>query len=155
MPVETSRLPDWLAEALGPALAVRAVKKGDVLFRNGDPVGAIYFVMSGEMKAARYLPDGAEVVMMRAGPGEFFAESALAAERYSCDAICVKLARIAVLPVRAVTGAMADPGFARAFVMAVAGHARRQCSRYENWRWNWRWSRKRSTGCWANWSATG
>ena len=50
--------------------------------------------------------------MMRAGPGELFAESALAAEHYGRDAICVRPARVALLPVSAITRAMANPDFA-------------------------------------------
>ncbi|MGV6849047.1 MAG: Crp/Fnr family transcriptional regulator [Marinibacterium sp.] len=127
-------LPDYLGIALGDAVAVRRLGKGETLFRTGEPVSDIFFVLEGEVKAARFLPDGTEVVMMRAGAGEYFAESALAAPRFSCDAMCIKPARVAVLPVADVNAALAHPDFARAFVMAVAGYSRRQCSRYERLR---------------------
>jgi len=76
-------------------------------------------MISGELKAMHHLPDGTEVVMMRAGPGELFAESALAAEHYGCDTVCVNPERVALLPVTAVTRAMANPDFARTLVVAM------------------------------------
>ncbi|RME15476.1 MAG: Crp/Fnr family transcriptional regulator [Alphaproteobacteria bacterium] len=131
---ESAPLPDYVTEALGEDLGLRQLARGEAVFRNGDPVGEIFFVRRGALKAVRYLPDGAEVVMMRAGPGEFFAESALAATRYSCDGFAVKPGAVAILPVAAVNRALERPDFARAFIMAIAGHSRRQCSRYERLR---------------------
>ena len=127
-------LPPWFTPALAASAQTRRLDRGAPLFREGDRVGGLFYVLEGEMKAVRYMPDGSEVVMMRAGAGEFFAESALAAERYSCDAICVKEARLAFFPASAIEAALAEPAFARAFLLAIAGHARRQCSRYERLR---------------------
>ncbi len=134
MLAEAVSLPAWFTPGLARSAQLRRLARGEQLFRIGDAVGGIFLVLKGEMKAARYMPDGSEVVMMRAGAGEFFAESALAAERYSCDGVCVKAAELAFLPADAVDAALAEPAFARAFVLAVAGHARRQCSRYERLR---------------------
>lgn len=69
--------------------------------------------------------------MVRAMAGEFFAESAIAAPRYSCDGVAVKPSELLFLPMEALDTALTDAGFAKAFFLANAANARRQCSRYE------------------------
>jgi len=52
-----TELPTRLADAVGVP-AEHTLKKGEALFRNSDPVEAIFFVISGELKAVRHLPNG-------------------------------------------------------------------------------------------------
>lgn len=52
-----------------------------MLFRDGQNVAGIYYVISGEVKALPHTEASSEAVMMRAGPGEFFADSAIAVAR--------------------------------------------------------------------------
>jgi hypothetical protein len=59
--------------------------------------------VQGELLALRYLPSGSEVVM-RAGAGEFFAQSAMGLSHYDCDA----KAKSTTHAVR--EGSMADKG---------------------------------------------
>lgn len=108
------------------------LSKGEVLFRNGEAVTSLAYVLTGEMKAVRSHIDGAECVMVRSKPGEFFAESALASPAYVCDGIAVCSSRIALVPVEALRQALRTDGdFALAFALALAKQARKQCSRYE------------------------
>ncbi len=124
-------MPAYFPPALARAARRIELARGAALFREGDPVGGIFLVLSGEIKAVRHLADSAEVVMMRAGAGEFFAESAIAAPLYTCDALAVKPSRLLFLPRAALDAALREVAFARAFFLASAANARRQCSRYE------------------------
>ena len=74
-----------LPDALRDCSSRVALADGQVLFRRGEPVEFIYYVVQGELLALRYLPSGSEVVM-RAGAGEFFAQSAMGLSHYDCDA---------------------------------------------------------------------
>ncbi len=126
--------PDYFTKELIAGSRVITLSRGETLFHIGDHVTGIYYVLSGELKAVRRTPQGNEAVMMRARPGEYFAESALAIDRYVCDALCTTPARVLFLLKRNLLQAMGQPAFATAFALALAGNARRQCSRYERLR---------------------
>jgi CRP/FNR family transcriptional regulator len=131
----TAALPALLTQALHAAASQVSLARGQMLFRVGEPVEHIYFVLQGELLAVRYLPDGSEAVMQRARTGEFFAQSAMAVKRYSCDARAGELTLIARLPVRTVLDTIATDGpFALAFAAQLAGDLRRQCTRVERLR---------------------
>ncbi len=123
-------LPDFVPEALQERARIHRLRKGHRLFRSGEAVESIYFVVSGEAKAVRYLPDGSESVMLRAGAGQFFAETGLAIERYVCDAICCSgTAMLVALPVADVRKRLEqDPAFSMAFLLYLAKAVRKQCS---------------------------
>ncbi|NCA69052.1 MAG: Crp/Fnr family transcriptional regulator [Sphingobacteriia bacterium] len=125
-------LPDFIPRPLLDLARDRVLSKGERLFSQGCPVEAIYFVQRGRLKAVRTLSHGSQSVMIQATAGEFFAESALAAESYVCDAFATTETRVTQLPAKAVLDAFdAGGNFARAFALAMAANARRQCSRYE------------------------
>lgn len=124
-------LPDYFTRDLVLTARYQNLEKGEYLFRTGQKVNGIYFVLNGEMKAIRYIAGQREAIMMRAGAGEFFAESAIVTDLYSCDGVCVKAAHLAFFPTGDIDVALHDPAFARAFFLANAANARRQCSRYE------------------------
>lgn len=132
-----SRKPAWqLPEFFPPSLKARVrmttLKKGQPLFLRGDPVDFLAYVLTGELKAVRAHADGAECVMVRGKPGEFFAESALAAANFVCDGVAVCASRVALLPAEALRQTLREDGdFALAFSLALARQARKQCSRYE------------------------
>lgn len=126
-----ANLPDYFTGALAGAVRIQTLAKGGWLFHCGEKVDGIYFVLEGEVKAVRHLANEREAVMMRARDGEFFAESAIAASHYTCDAVAVMASRLAFLPQADLDAALEDAEFARAFFLASAINARRQCSRYE------------------------
>jgi len=128
-------LPDYLPIALREAARPRSLDKGDCLFKQGAPVDAIYFVQRGRVQAVRTLDNDSHAVMLTAAAGELFAESALAVTSYVCDAFATVASEVLALPADAVLAALATDGaFARAFALAMASNARRQCSRYERLR---------------------
>jgi CRP-like cAMP-binding protein len=124
-----------LPQALRHASSSLTLQRGQLLFRLGEPVEHIHYVTRGELLAVRYLADGAEVVMQRARAGEFFAESAMTAQHYSCDARAAAASEIVRLPVRTLIAALASGGsFSVAFALQLATDLRRQCSRLERLR---------------------
>ena len=62
------------------------VTAGTTLFRAGDPVLSLFFVVSGALRLVRTLPHGFQLTLQRAGPGAILAEASLFAENYHCGA---------------------------------------------------------------------
>jgi CRP-like cAMP-binding protein len=121
---------DLLAQASSADLG-----KGAVLFRQGDPVHHIIFVLEGELKAVRHLGDGSECVMVRARPGELFAESSLADNQYRCDGMAIVASRLALFPVEMFRSALGGAdSLPYNLCITLARQARRQCSRQERLR---------------------
>ena len=131
---KSGNLPGYFTAALCESARIQSLAKGDWLFRCGERVEGIYFVLEGEVKAVRHLANDGEAVMMRARDDEFFAESAIAASHYTCDALAVRPSRLAFLPQTGLEAAFEDAAFARAFFLANAKNTRLQCSRYERMR---------------------
>jgi CRP-like cAMP-binding protein len=99
---------------------VRIAKDG-WLFRKGDPVRAVYFVIEGEVHLSRFSKAGGEVALHRAGRGDFFAEAALNAARYHCNAIASRDATLLAFPVDKMRMYLAeDPQFARDWATFLA-----------------------------------
>lgn len=130
--ISNATLPEFLPQSLIDSTRKVSLNKGEHLFRKGDAARSVFFVLHGEVIAVRYLMDGAEAVMLRAGTGEFFAESTLVISQYSCDAICSRNSLLVEIPAAALRHAFeTQPGFALPFVAALAANSRRQCSRLE------------------------
>lgn len=129
-PLSVALPADLLAQAQTVELG-----KGEHLFRQGDPVCHVVFVLAGELKAVRHLPDGGECVMLRSRAGEMFAESSLADSQYRCDGIATDTSRVALVPVDMLRAALGGEGsLAFGMCMALARQARKQCSRQERLR---------------------
>jgi len=79
------------------------------LFRTGDRIRRMHFVVKGLLTMVRTLETGQEVVVQRAGPGELFAEASLFAERYHCDAVCETDVQCAVFDKEELLSALAVP----------------------------------------------
>lgn len=67
---------DQFLEVVSHAMPVEAMA-GQLLFGQGDPVGAFYWVGDGLIRLFRSSPQGDEKVIELVGPGRFFAEAAL------------------------------------------------------------------------------
>lgn len=130
------QLPDYIADVVGQSVRFIELKKDEHLFCTGDKVNGIYFVLSGEMKALRHLRQGGEAIMVRSNAGEFFAESAVAGSKYTCDGIATSATRLAFLSTGELFRALTDPKFAKSFFLAIASNSRRQCSRNERLKLN-------------------
>ena len=55
-------------------------RKGDVIFRQGDPADAVYFVRSGRIQLTVVSDQGKEGIIALFGPGDFFGEGCLAGQ---------------------------------------------------------------------------
>ncbi len=133
--MKTHILPKFLPPALRDAVREIDLAKGERLFCMGAPVESVFFVLKGRLKAVRCSDQGVQTIMLQAAAGEFFAESALAAERYVCDAFATQASRVAAIPAPLLLAQLRAGGpFATAFALCMASSARRQCSRYERLR---------------------
>lgn len=75
-----------------PADACRIidVRKGDVLFRQGQTTSGLYRVVSGCVTLQRTGMGGDILTLHRAVTGGFFAEASVFSETYHCDAVCTE-----------------------------------------------------------------
>lgn len=80
-----------------PAGSTRVLRRGETLFRVGDPAMGLVLVRSGSLELRRLSEAGARVLMQRAGPGDTLAEGSLFEERHHCEAMAVEDALVEVL----------------------------------------------------------
>jgi CRP-like cAMP-binding protein len=93
------------------------------LFRQGDKAFAIFEMEQGRVRLRRQTVDNHPVVLHTAHEHELFAEAALFAETYHCDAVAAVASRVRAFPKRPLLAAFrADPAVAERF-MAVLAHA--------------------------------
>jgi CRP-like cAMP-binding protein len=79
------------------AASSRRLEAGEVLFRQGDPVEALFVVESGRLKLAQVTPDGEEVVVGTVGPGAILAGVAVLEKRIlPVSAVAVSPSRVMV-----------------------------------------------------------
>jgi CRP-like cAMP-binding protein len=110
-----------LPPALAGRTAHRALARGAVLFRQGDPASAVYVVESGRLSLQRVTADGGRVILHVARAGDSFAEASLFSEVYHCDAIAETAARIVVVPKAALLTALGqDPALLAALTARLA-----------------------------------
>ncbi len=72
-----SGLDDEAAEALSASMTETKVRRGDVLFHEGDEGDRLYVVTDGKVKLGRTSADGRENLLAILGPGQMFGELSL------------------------------------------------------------------------------
>jgi len=103
-----------------------------VVFRLGNSADSIYRVVSGEIRLIRYTPGGDEIVLHRAGAGEYFAEGSFGAESYHCTALCSGAGAVLRIPAKLFRVHLEqDSAFAFAWTMELAGSLRTLRRRFE------------------------
>ncbi len=103
------------------ALERRSLARGEVLFKQGDKVTAIYFVEAGRLRLERRTFDGRVLVLGITTAGRFFVEAALFSDMFHCDAVATEPTQVCVYPKGAVLNALrADPENAMSFLALVA-----------------------------------
>jgi len=135
---------DWKA-LIGsqPALAVippklrelaerRDIEAGETMFRLGDRLRGIFYVVAGEIRLVRRARNGMDIVMQRSRGG-FFAEASFNTKVYHCDAVVAKPGAVLRFPVQAFRAALAtDVMFRNAWMVHLAHEllkSRAQCER--------------------------
>lgn len=110
-----------LSASLEKELRWRALAKGEALFRQGDPTRALYVVKTGRVALVRHSPDGRRLVLFSAGSGESFAEAALFADVYHCDAVAEMRSEVLEIPKGALRDALRrDAGLAERLLARLA-----------------------------------
>ncbi|ALX05759.1 Crp/Fnr family transcriptional regulator [Aeromicrobium erythreum] len=69
-----SGLDDDAAGALEASMSPLSLKRGEVLFNEGDDGNQLYVVTEGKIKLGRTAPDGRENLLAILGPGQMFGE---------------------------------------------------------------------------------
>ena len=72
-----SALDDEAASALHASMAETKLRRGDVLFHEGDSGDKLYIVLEGKVKLGRTSSDGRENLLAILGPGQMFGELSL------------------------------------------------------------------------------
>jgi CRP-like cAMP-binding protein len=72
-----SGLDDDAAASLRSSMSENRLRRGEILFREGDSGDRLYVVMAGKIKLGRSSPDGRENLMAVLGPGQMFGELSL------------------------------------------------------------------------------
>ncbi|KAA1425111.1 Crp/Fnr family transcriptional regulator [Mumia zhuanghuii] len=72
-----SGLDDEAAESLGSQMSSTRLRRGDVLFHEGDEGDQLYIVADGKIKLGRSSADGRENLLAILGPGQMFGELSL------------------------------------------------------------------------------
>jgi CRP/FNR family transcriptional regulator len=91
-------LPEADLMAVAGACTVRALAKGEYLFREGQPAEGFYVVQSGVVNVHRLTPDGREQVICFFRPYESFAEATLVTiDTYPANAVATEPAQVIVV----------------------------------------------------------
>ncbi|HEY7758246.1 MAG TPA: fumarate/nitrate reduction transcriptional regulator Fnr [Burkholderiales bacterium] len=76
----------------------RPVKRGDYLFRAGDPFASLYAARTGFFKTKLLLEDGREQVTGFHMAGELMGMDGIGSERHTCDAVALEDSEVCVIP---------------------------------------------------------
>jgi CRP/FNR family cyclic AMP-dependent transcriptional regulator len=69
-----SGLDDEVASALESSMSSSSLRRGEILFNEGDDGNQLYVVTDGKIKLGRTSPDGRENLLAILGPGQMFGE---------------------------------------------------------------------------------
>lgn len=76
----------------------RTVRRGETLFRTGDPFEAVYAVRTGFFKTRVSSEDGRDQVTGFQMAGELLGLDGISADRHSCDAVALEDSQVCVIP---------------------------------------------------------
>lgn len=127
--------PEFLPAALLAVSRKFELPTGQYLFRCGEPVERLHWILRGELLAVRQTPSGQEAVITRGRAGEFFAEASLFTPNYTCEAVARKPCVLLCIPAHDLKSALASNSeFSGLFLRSTVMALRRQCSRIERLR---------------------
>ena len=117
----------FLAKVKGGGRAISDYRKDQIVFRQGDPSDAVFYIQSGKVKKTVVSEQGKEAVVAVLGGGDFFGEGCLAGEALRLSTVsaltkCV-IARITKAEITRVIHE--EPAFAELFIshlLARNGH---------------------------------
>ena len=108
----------FLAKVNGSGRAISEYRKDQIVFRQGDPSDAVFYIQSGKAKKTVVSEQGKEAVIALLDAGDFFGESCLAGEALRLSTVtaltkCV-IARISKVEITRVIHD--EPAFAELFI---------------------------------------
>jgi CRP/FNR family cyclic AMP-dependent transcriptional regulator len=113
--------PQSFLPKVGDSGSVGQYRKGQVVFSQGDPADAVFYLQSGEVKVSVASEDGKKVVVAIHGANAFFGECCLAGQTRRMgtvtsmtDAVIIRLEKAAIL--RMIHD---DPAFSEMFIAHV------------------------------------
>lgn len=111
--------------------APRRLARGQALFRQDEPAAALFLVEAGRVKLTQVTPDGREVIVRLAGPGELFAAiAALDGKSYPFSAVAAAPTRVLAFTRPVLRALFARLPRLEANVLGVVGtHARESLDR--------------------------
>lgn len=119
-------------QAIFEAAPDREIEAGRLLFRQEDPVHAMYLVRSGEVALERPMKDGTTLTLHVARAGMAVAEASLFARSYHCDGVVRERAVIAALSRAEVTRSLREtPEAALSLIETYAKEVQAQRARME------------------------
>lgn len=122
----------WMDIVTADRVRQRELADDEVLFRQDDPVTALYRLETGRIRLVRHLEDGTTVIVHTARSGETFAEASAFADAYHCDAVAEVASRVAAVPKSEFLAALVrDPETSLRLARLLAGQVRDLRSRLE------------------------
>jgi CRP-like cAMP-binding protein len=98
-----------------------AFQPGETVFRQGDPVRQVYFIIAGAVELVRHQASGTSLVIQRAQPGAILAEASLNSTIYHCAAVAVSISAVWAISKQALLDRLAqNPKLALAFIRRLA-----------------------------------
>jgi CRP-like cAMP-binding protein len=122
----------WLPQALKDRARGRELAAGEYLFRQGDAASAIYEIQRGRLRMIRYTSDSRPVIVHTARQGQLFAEAALFADTYHCDAVATADTRVRIYAKKPLLAALrSEPELALHLTSVLAREVRALRERLE------------------------
>lgn len=120
-------LPDETLACLEEEHRVARYRKGEIVYSEGDPAGALFCVYSGRVRLYRLTPGGGLRVLRFVGPSQLFGVAELLTSLpRTVTAEAAETAEVCRFPARFATAlARRDPGFALALTSSMALDLRR------------------------------
>jgi CRP-like cAMP-binding protein len=113
---------DWLPAGRKILGIERKLAAGQMLFDQGDAAIGLYEVVSGQVKQVRIDPEGRDVVVGIAGPGEMIAEGSLFSQTHDCAATALTNAIVRLYRKSSLLAELErNPRVAFAFVAMLVG----------------------------------
>ena len=120
MAISSSRVfnPKAFLASVGEGRRIIKSREGDVIFDQGDPADALFYIQKGKAKVTTLSRQGKEAVVAILGPGDFFGEGCLAGQPLRISTVAALAeSEIARLDKRAVTRVLHDePAFSELFM---------------------------------------
>jgi CRP-like cAMP-binding protein len=113
---------DWLPATIRQSSTLRHLEANETLFHRGEKASAIFEVEQGRLRLIRHAINSQQVILHTARSGELFAEAALFAAHYHCDAVATVTSCVRAYSKRKLLVAFrGDPALGEHF-MALLAH---------------------------------